>query len=732
MLETMRGNFCKSPRKLSKSDIHVRCRRYESCCLSAFLECTFCNRDVIFLGFDHTRSYSNSYGHDIAGEVESCTTQEGAECLTKFAMAGENYRRCLLSVNAMGAQCVAGAAVATSDLEFTDCAETRRRRRRLASTVGVDGSECVACSPVDGATAVVCSLPNNSRAACQTGLSLIDNSANYGSSDVCYAASITCISNFDGFGNPFPADVNCTDGLSAPAVLSSQPCLGSLCTAAECCVDDNYCATSDPCGAGSVCVDLPAPNNYTCACADGYFASNASVAIDGSGCLACTPVANSLFVTCTSASDSKPTCSDGWYVAVAKGTGDATCEMSSCVCDDEGEILKSPTSSVAPIAMEITSAGDIAVLPFYAPQFTIGQTIVVRDIGATNECAASGRYNISNISEPITVEELEVVYLQLSTTTKAPATALAVSACEVAKPSSSWGNAWFGEMCAEKTCSQPACCQRVNACAPDRCTTPGSVCVATAAPAVSYSCVCQSGFYRSRPHRSAAGPLVPSGAACLPCPTVANALAVTCAPACSDNINNGDDTSSAACDVEFKSVGFTSLVVGPSRVVACELGYGLVNNTRIPNASDACIRVNDAFCPPNFSDCGDGMVNNPAMVGLACAAAEGGIASNCTADDCCMDEDGCAGASCPGGTVCQDIPAPHGHGTLLGEAYHCICTAGSYSRLAPIISPRAIPPGWVSRTFSGKMVWPHHGSLEISLLPSMFVAALFLLECLYP
>eukprot|EP01048_Picozoa_sp_COSAG05_P015896 COSAG05_NODE_1973_length_3765_cov_7114.990998_5_plen_198_part_00 len=190
------------------------------------------------------------------------------------------------------------------------------------SSIGYDGSECKACSSVAGATTLSCSSPKSSRVVCapgtsrstipptracahahvaanvryrrwclacacsrahtcacaQSGLSLVDNSATHAESDACIATTATCIANHDGLLTglapstlrPFPAAAGCVGGLSPPAVLPSAPCSGSACTAAECCDDDDYCQAHSPCtGVGSSCVDLPAPDNYTCTCTQG-------------------------------------------------------------------------------------------------------------------------------------------------------------------------------------------------------------------------------------------------------------------------------------------------------------------------------------------------------------------------------------------------------------------------------------------------------------------------------
>jgi hypothetical protein len=172
-------------------------------------------------------------------------------------------------------------------------------RRRAPARAGPDGAECLPCSSVAHAATTNCSAAcgaagsaacqaltaaspfvpwpvGRTAATCLPGYRHIDGSAT-GADDRCVADSSCAVAWNSTQGHAFPPALCHTGLVPKPGhLLSSTPCAGAVCTAAECCDDVDFCATNvDPCtGANSSCTDSAAATGgqgYVCACAPGYY-----------------------------------------------------------------------------------------------------------------------------------------------------------------------------------------------------------------------------------------------------------------------------------------------------------------------------------------------------------------------------------------------------------------------------------------------------------------------------
>jgi len=165
-------------------------------------------------------------------------------------------------------------------------------------------------------------------------------------------ASSDCCTNID----------ECTE-LDDPAIANTRTDIGGDAAAMHGCASNTYCTDADPTdsadnGVQGTTIQLngdtagTTSSTHTCTCDDGYFGNGDAA---GTGCTACTAVANSENITCTTAQNSRANCVEGAILvpAVSLSTADV-CRLECPFVD-----LMSMIDTLNPTCPTLSAGADI-------------------------------------------------------------------------------------------------------------------------------------------------------------------------------------------------------------------------------------------------------------------------------------------------------------------------------------------------------------------------------------
>ena len=510
----------------------------------------------------------------------------------------------------------------------------------------------------------------------------------------CCTVVVTTCADADGGETANTPAFNCKNGWTLRPDPGNSTCALADCTRAECCVAPP--AEDSGRRALSHTATVSGPEAASGAAGRRHLQSDPlHSALDGSACTACTPVANSVAVTCTTAFNSRAVCAAGYQHtdnADRRSSDTCTIKPSNCVSN----YLNDGVSGGFPASL-CTAAGMTLSLPPPEMQCS-AETCVALECcevlctpvqnAASVSCSAvansravcnRGYYKKDN-SAMGTSDACSVctpVANAASVTCLGPSNSRAVCLVGFARtdhsasgtsdscilerrncatnwdglsggafPAANCTSGWSPKLllprteCADSPCSASGvsgCCEPTTCAHGSPC---GSGANCTDLMSGGYLCSCAAGTFRATAMVAGVGPQD----SCVACSAVPGAMAVACSAA------------------------------GNSRAV-CDAGHFRVDNSAV-GASDACSPCAPAanatltVCSTIFDSRAETCAPGYTLISGACAVA-------------------CAGPNDCAATVSNCANRP----SALHD-FSCECAAGHYSRLGLEAAPRAMPAGW--------------------------------------